>query len=147
MQAPTRHTSSVVHGLLSSQWIPSSFVTTQPTNGWQNSVVQGLWSLQSRAPPPWQDPNVQWSLIVHGFPSSHGLVLNVPPKQEPKLQWSLSVHALWSSHGALLKLVKQPTAESHPSSVHGLWSSQTRGVPPPQTPPEQVVPTMHAELL
>jgi hypothetical protein len=162
----------VVQGLLSWQLGPSSSVNRQPTKGAQNSVVQGLWSLQSIGGPLTHEPKLHWSGAVHGFPSLQGAVLKLPeqkpklqlsgpvqgfpslhgavllvPAHDPNVHWSLLVHALLSSHGVLLKTTKQPLAELQRSSVQGLPSSQTIGTPPPHTPPEHVVPTMQASPL
>jgi hypothetical protein len=76
VQAPARHTSSVVQGLLSWQKMPSlTGVRTQPWKNAQNSVVHGLWSSQSTGEPkPQKKPKLQCSPTVQGLPSSHGSV-------------------------------------------------------------------------
>jgi hypothetical protein len=56
------------------------------------------------------------------------------PPQAPPAQVSLVVHAFPSSQGWELLALVHPVAESHPSSVHPLLSSQFGGAPPTQTP-------------
>ena len=53
----------------------------------------------------------------------------------PPLQTSLVVHALPSLHGRLLLACWQPSAASQKSSVHGLPSSQSSGLPATHVPP------------
>src|SRR6185369_13912948 len=64
------------------QVLPSShgsvlFVWVQPVAGLQPSSVEGLWSLQSGAGPPWHAPPPQTSSVVQALPSLHGSVLFV----------------------------------------------------------------------
>jgi hypothetical protein len=62
---------------------------------------------------------------VHGLPSSH---TTVAPWHAPALQWSLLVHASPSSHGFVLSAWTHAPA-THASSVHGLPSSHVAGHP------------------
>jgi hypothetical protein len=143
------------------------FVWTQPVAGLQESSVQPLLSLQSRAGPPTHTPPLHASAIVHAFPSLHAAVLFVwthpvaglqessvqpllslqssagPPAQAPPLQVSTVVHALPSSHGATLSVCRQPVPGMHESSVQGLPSSQLNGDDPAQVPPEQISAVEH----
>src|SRR5436309_13966084 len=98
------------------QALPSSqgavlFVCAQPVAGVQESLVQGLPSLQFGAAPPTQLPAAQASFVVQALPSSQGAVL---------LVWT------------------HPVAGMQESVVQGLPSSQF-GVGPPPQPPEAPV--------
>ena len=63
--------------------MPSSQGELSVTGGWvqvplvttHESVVQGLLSSQLSALPPVQTPLAQWSLMVHGLPSLHAMLL------------------------------------------------------------------------
>ena len=89
-----------VHELPSSQAFVL-LVNTQPVTGLQLSVVQGLLSLHTIAPP-----------------------LHTPPPQV-----SPDVQALPSSHAKVLSVNTHPVAGSQLSVVQTLASSQTTGVP------------------
>ena len=75
-QAPPEQTSPVEQGSPSSQGA-ALFVWTQPIAVLQESSVQTLPSLQSRAAPPAHAPPLQVSDVVHAFPSLHAAVLFV----------------------------------------------------------------------
>jgi hypothetical protein len=94
----------------------------QPLLGLQPSSVQGLPSLHANAAPGLQPPAEQVSPLVHRSASSQGFLL-----------------ALWL----------QPLWLSQASSVHGLPSPQSVGLPPLHTPwlhtswPVQTLPSLH----
>jgi hypothetical protein len=158
LQVPPPHLSFVVqafpslHGLV-------LFVWTQPEAGSHESVVQALPSSQPSAGPPWQVPPPHVSFVVQALPSLHGAVLGVwmqpvvppkpdgmqessvhgllssqlsggPPLQVPPPHVSFVVHTFPSSHGSVLFVWTHPKIGSHESVVHGLLSSQSRGLPP-----------------
>ena len=75
-QVPTLHASPVVQAFPSLH-AAVLFVWTQPVTGLQESSVQPLASLQSRAGPPAQAPPLQVSDVVQAFPSLHAAVLFV----------------------------------------------------------------------
>ena len=160
-----------LHGsqLSGPQLVPAAVLPfLQPVGGSHESFVQGLPSLQFRAPPPPQLPPAQRSLIVHAFPSLHVAVLFVftqpvdglhesfvhtlpslqfrglPAPQLPPEHWSPTVQALPSLHVAVLFAFTQPVDGLHESLVHTLPSSQFRGLPAPQLPPEHWSPTVQA---
>jgi hypothetical protein len=75
-QTPPAHTSSFVHASPSSQGA-LLFAWTHPVAGSQESSVQSLASLQSRAGPLTQAPPLHVSTEVQAFPSLHAAVLFV----------------------------------------------------------------------
>jgi hypothetical protein len=124
------------------------FAFTHPTDGVQESEVQGLPSSQSTADPGTHAPAAQVSPEVHALPSVQasefgalmqpacGVQLSVvhgfeslqfttcPGWQVPPVHWSWEVHALPSEHGSVLLALTQPVAGLQESEVHGLPSSQ-----------------------
>ena len=125
----------------------------------QLSVVHALLSLQTTVVPPPHTPLAQASLLVHTLPSSHGpllaastqpasasqlsavhtlpssqLSVPAPPLQVPAPQASPTLQALPSLHPAVLLTYTQPLAESQPSLVHGLPSTQVGPGPGTQLP-------------
>jgi hypothetical protein len=78
---------------------------------------------------------------VHGLLSLHTIAV---PAQVPPEHVSFDVQAFRSSQDAVLFVYTHPVAGLHVSSVHGLLSLQTTGVPGLQTPPPQVSPKVHA---
>src|SRR5205807_2570107 len=139
--------SLVVHALPSSHGLVL-LVCTQPVCVLHVSVVQTLPSSQLGAGPPTHVPLAQVSLVVHAFPSLHGLVLLVCtqpvwvlqlsvvqtlpssqlgaalPAALPFSQVSLVVHAFPSSHALVLLVCTQPVWVLHVSVVQTLPSSQ-----------------------
>ncbi len=130
-QAPPPSQPSLVHGLPSSQVLPTPahlpapqtsllvqlllssqarvlLVNVQPLTASQTSVVQTFLSSQTVLPPPRHLPLLQASLAVQGSPSSHGLVLG---------------------------LNTQPAMGSQLSVVQELLSLQGRGAPATHRPP------------
>jgi hypothetical protein len=85
-------------------------VVVQPVAGAQESLVQGLASLQTSAVPAVQTPATQVSAPLHALPSEHA---------EP-----------FGAFGW-----EQPVVGLHESAVHGFESTQLSGVPAMQTPP------------
>src|SRR5262249_5967895 len=91
----------------------------------------------------WQSPDGETHVsFVHGFWSLH--VFGAPGVHWPPLQASPSVQPSSSSHGAVLLVAKQPGLESQRSSVQGLRSLHTTGVPAAQWPPLQTSPLVQA---
>src|SRR5262249_18941489 len=156
--APPTHTpplqvSLVVHALPSSHG-PVLFTCLQPVAGSQESVVQGLLSLQLSGGSAAQGPRVDVWLGGHALPSSHapgtfacwhpvaGLHESAvqtlpssqlsagPPTQTPPAHVSCVVHALPSSHVAVLLVCVQPVAGLQASFVQGLLSLQFGAGPP-----------------
>jgi hypothetical protein len=166
-QEPPAQASDTVQGLPSSQ-DPATGVNLQPVNWSQPSLVQTLPSEQVGGAPPTQEPPVHLSLVVHALPSLHAFVFGVnlqpPPASQPSsvhgllsLHWmvpvpvhappehlSLFVQALPSSQVTEFGTFRQPSAASHESSVHGLKSSQSVSVPPPQLPLRQISASVQA---
>ena len=145
----------MVHALPSSQ-VPVFAVCVQPPAASQPSSVHGFLSSQGRAPPPMQEPPLQWSPVVHTDPSLHGAWLAMCRHAVTALQLSSvqalpseqfiatplahcelahaspTVHALPSLQGTLLATWTQPPGVAQPSSVHALPSLQFRLVAPTQ---------------
>src|SRR5207244_3190743 len=98
VQTPPRQTSTV-QGLLSVHMLLSLGVCTHPPGavGEHVSSVHGFMSSQFVVVPPTHIPPLQWSMLVQGLPSSHGL-----------LSLGVNTHI--------------PVAGSHVSSVHGFMS-------------------------
>jgi hypothetical protein len=165
---PPEQVSVAVHAFPSSQ-DAVLFVWTQPVAGSQLSSVHGLLSSQFNAPVPgWQLPPAQTSPVVQKLPSSHAAVLFVKTQPVAGLQLSVvqallslqttaepgthtppphvspKVQAFPSLHGFVLFVKTQPEAGLQLSSVHGLLSLHTTGVPGLQTPPPQVSPAVQA---
>jgi hypothetical protein len=78
---------------------------------------------------------------VQGLLSSQMIAV---PAHAPPAQVSFAVHAFPSSQDDVLLVYTHPVAGLHVSSVHGLLSLQTTGVPGLQTPPPQVSPKVQA---
>ena len=129
---------SAVHALLSLQTMG---VCVQPVAGSHVSAVQALLSLQSTAAPGLQVPPPHVSPLVHAFPSSQAFELLVWTQPEAESHES-SVHGLLSSQ--LRGVEWQPVAESHVSSVQRFPSLQSTGAPGLQRPPPHVSPVVHA---
>jgi hypothetical protein len=174
-QAPALQVSAVVQASPSSQ-AAVLLVLTHPVAGSQLSSVHELPSSQSGAGPPTQAPLPHVSAVVQASPSSQAAVLFVlthpvagshessvqilpssqtgggPPLQAPPPQVSPDVQASPSSQAAVLLALTQPVAGSQESSVHGLPSSHTTGVPehdPPEHTSEavQALPSSQAAVL
>jgi hypothetical protein len=75
LHAPLAQVSPLVHRLPSLQAPAFSPVCWQPSALSQLSVVHGLLSLQSSAPPPLQVPFLQVSATVQASPSSQAAVV------------------------------------------------------------------------
>jgi hypothetical protein len=95
----------------------------QPVAGSQLSVVQGLPSSQRRGSPP-QLPRSQMSATVQALPSSQLAVLLLNTQPDAGAQES-SVHGLLSLH--TIGVPTQPVAGSQLSVVQALLSLQTMG--------------------
>jgi len=99
-------------------------------------------SSQIKGNTPKQLPPLQVSKSVQALPSLHGSVLkgcvHAPPPQTSFVQELPS-----SAHGRTLLVKTQPVAGLHESSVHGLPSLQTTGVPE-HAPPLQASADVHA---
>jgi hypothetical protein len=157
--APALQWSPLVQALPSLQVFAFAFVNTHPTSALQESLVQGLLSLQTSAGPPVQTFEAQTSFVVHLFPSSQGCVFAVcahPPWAEqvssvqglpssqfvapvdthaPAVQWSPLVQASLSLQALAFALVNtQPVAGAQVSFVQALLSLQTVAAPPVQVP-------------
>lgn len=78
IQTPAVQTSPTVQGSPSEQAAPVNDVYTQPVNGLQLSVVQGLLSLHTTGVPPLHWPWAQAVPVVHTLPSSQAP--NVDPQ-------------------------------------------------------------------
>jgi hypothetical protein len=139
---------------------------TQPVPGTQLSSVHRLLSSHVAAVPPAQLPPLQTSVAVHGslsvqlavlgrltqpvwalqLSSVHRLLSSqlraVPLAQAPLAQMSLAVQLSLSLQAAVLLAKMQPVALSQLSSVQGLLSSQSSGVPALQVPPAQTSSTV-----
>ncbi len=115
-QALSLHKSPIAQALPSSQGLAFG-LCTQPFNGLQLSVVQGL--LSSHAKP-------------------------TPGVQPPSAQVSPTVHALLSLQAAVLLTFLHPDAGSQLSSLHKLPSPQAAALPATHKPPPQASPTVHA---
>ena len=100
---PLLQTSSIVQAFPSSQELLLN-VNVHPLSGSQESVVQGLLSLQTIGDPATQLPLLQTSPVVQAFPSS----------QAVPLLTSINTH---------------PVSGSQESTVQGLLSLQAIGVP------------------
>jgi hypothetical protein len=103
VQVPVASQLSEVQGLPSSQllfrWMQA------PVAGMHASFVQALPSSQFIGVPTHRGPEpvtVQRSLVVHALPSSQGRVSGAPGTQIPELQWSNMVQGFPSSHEAVL---------------------------------------------
>src|SRR6185295_10401516 len=96
--------------------------------------VQALLSLQSSAGPGSHRPvaGLHCSMPSHTvpFPAAQAAATGVGvPTHAPDVQTSFSLQSEASSQGLVLNPCVQPDAGSQLSSVHGLLSSQTGGVP------------------
>ena len=169
LQVPFSQTSPVVQAFPSLQAVEFGVKTQSPVIGSQESVVQGLLSLQVFGVPA-HTPLVQISLIVQGFPSSHAALLKTwvqpvnglqeavvqtllssgqvtcVPVQVPFEQLSFSVHALLSLQvPEFFGVCTHPVAGLQLSSVQALLSSQLSGVVPGlQVPFSQTSPVVQA---
>jgi hypothetical protein len=122
--APPEHTSPVVHASPSLHGLVL-FEYTQPVIGSHESVVQMLPSSQLGAGPPTHAPPEHVSPVVHALPSLQGTVLLVNTHTSsghvsvvqtlPSLHWLAMVHSMQPAIGV-----------------------------PPQTPPAQTSPLVHA---
>src|SRR5215467_8943794 len=106
----------------------------QPVTGSHVSSVQGLLSSQLSGVPGSQLPvaglHCSRPSQTVPLPALHATAAGVSvPAQTPPAQTSFCVHALLSSHGFVFGTLKQPSIESHESSVQGLLSLQLSGVP------------------
>lgn len=159
-------TSPVVQALLSSQ-LAALAVLTHPVSRLQESLVQGLPSLQLSAPAPVHAPPAHTSPVVQALASLQGRALNLSeqpnftsqlssvqtlpslqeiatPAQLPAAHLSPLVQALPSSHTlALLLLMQLPVATSQLSVVQGLLSLQPFAAPGTQPLALQTSPTVH----
>jgi hypothetical protein len=100
---PVAVQASVVHGSPSSQVGGPLWQT--PVAGLHDSAVQAFPSSQFIGVPTHRGPEpvtVQRSLVVHALPSSQGRVSGAPGTQIPELQWSNMVQGFPSSHEAVL---------------------------------------------
>ncbi len=142
--APSLQVSPSVQTLPSSQ-APVLLVLEQPAVLSQVSVVHRFLSSQAVATPPWHEPSLQPSPVVHLSPSSQPAV-PLLWLQLPSLQLSI-VQAFLSSQSVPLPPTQTPAA--HKSAwVQALPSSQgvpSPARPTPQTPPVQVA-TLQASV-
>jgi hypothetical protein len=152
---------------------PGAMTKTQPTAGSHESSVHGSPSLHATAAPGWHVPPTHRSPLVHALPSLHGFEFGVfvqpcagtqasvvhrfaslqsgggPPTQDDPAQASPTVQALPSEQATVFGKLWQPAAGAQKSSVHGLPSEQSTGVPGWQSPPEhlsfsvQRLPSLH----
>jgi hypothetical protein len=88
----------------------------------------------------WQAPAISQLSAVQGFPSSQ---LTAPDAQPPPEHASPTVQAFPSEHMAVLLVKEHPVTGSQLSSVHGLPSLQTSGVPAVQVPAWHVSSPLH----
>src|SRR5689334_6395876 len=106
MQTPSRHESSVVQRLPSSQGAPFTFgAAMQPWLGEQTASRQGSSVVQAMGSPVhW--PLTQWSLFVHALKSWHGVPSATFPagthsrawkSKQPVWHWKL-LHDVQGSH-------------------------------------------------
>ena len=153
VHVPLTHLSPTVHGSLSLQ-DALLYGYLQPPTGSHWSSVHGLPSLQVMELAPEHLPALQASPVVHALASSHATTCGVcvqpcvlsqsssvqgfassqfaiePPLQTPEEQFSPVVHLSPSSQTPELGTLVQPPFESQESTVHGLPSEQSFGLPP-----------------
>jgi hypothetical protein len=152
LHPPPPHTSPAVQALPSSQTEVLGACTHAPVCGSQESLVQGLPSLQPLAAPGLQAPPLQASPRVQALLSLQLAVLagnaHLPLTQASSVQTLLSLQS-----PALAQLPPQPViglntqlplAESHASLVHVSLSAQTLAAPALHDPPLHASPTLHA---
>jgi hypothetical protein len=101
------HVSTVVQALPSSQGFSAEAVKTQPLEGEQESLVQGLLSLHTVAVPGLHAPSAHVSPVVQALPSEQSPPLgeNVHPVS---LEQASAVHGSPSSHSTVMTPTQTP---------------------------------------
>ena len=122
-------------------------VLAQPLVMSQKSAVQSLASLQVTVEPLVQAPLEQTSPLVHASLSSQALASLIgfdahAPVEGSQAPWVQSPSRPVQSSAVSVKT--QPVAELQLSVVQRSLSSHVIALPPPQFPPEQVSPLVHA---